>query len=447
MHKKFNFGTDGIRGNANQYPFLDKTLNHLGMAIAKWSIKKYKKQNPKVLIGHDTRISATKIKNAITKGLLNFPLNVVDGQTLPTPAVCKLIQSTKGFNFGIIISASHNSYQDNGIKLFDAKKNKLNKVDEELIIKLFQEIESTNPEIKTSQESKQEIWNKAGEEYEREILSFFEPGLLKGLKIVLDCANGATFNVAPSIFKHLGAQIVTICINPDGKNINKNCGALHLEKLQKTVVEQNADFGFAFDGDGDRVIAVTKNGHVKDGDDILALLTNHPKFVNLKTVIGTVMTNLGFQNLLEKNNKSLIRTTVGDKFVAEKLEKNNLLLGGESCGHIIMKDYMNTGDGIFTALRILQTALITKNFDIKTFKKTPQVLMNVPVEHKNDLSALPYKKIIEEHKNLLKKGRLIVRYSGTENLLRIMAETEKASLATNITKQLATKLQQALSST
>lgn len=443
MEKKINFGTDGIRGHADQYPFTEQTLINLGIAIALWSISKYENE-PTLLIGHDTRESCNKIKKALKKGLLNFPIKIVDAEILPTPAVCQIINKSKNFDFGIIISASHNPYQDNGIKIIDAKTIKLNHKDEEFIVKNFETISSSKHKFKSNSAAADQKWSDAHEQYKKHIFTFFPQNFLNGIKVVLDCANGATYKLAPEIFKAFGAQLTILSAEPNGKNINYHCGSLHPEKLQETVLSSKADIGFAFDGDGDRVIAVNRKGQIIDGDDILALLSKHPKMNSAKTIVGTIMTNLGLELHLKKEGKNLIRTQVGDKYVSANLQENKLLLGGENSGHIIIKDYMNSGDGIFVALRLLETILITKNWNIKLFEKIPQILINVPVLNKKDLTLHPYSTIIQEQEKILKEGRIIVRYSGTENLLRVMVEDQDNNMAKNVANLLAEKLKNAL---
>ena len=241
-------------------------------------------------------------------------------------------------------------------------------------------------------------------------------------KIVLDVAHGATYRVAEQIFNALGAQTIIINNTPNGTNINHHCGALSPALLQEAVVLSCADAGFAFDGDGDRVIAVNRHGVIKDGDDILALLLQHPAYVHLTTVVGTLMTNCGFETYLTTHNKNLVRTAVGDKFVIEKLEQLNTILGGEQSGHIILKDIINTGDGILVALRVLESLLHSGNWDMETFIKYPQVLINVPVQTKKDLNSSPLYDIISTAQAKLTSGRLLVRFSGTESLLRVMVE-------------------------
>lgn len=445
MNKKINFGTDGIRGRADEYPFTTESLNYLGIAIAQWSIAKYKKENPRVLIGHDTRESCIRIKNELIEGLSALPLQIIDADVLPTPAVCALTNKRTYFDFGIIISASHNPYTDNGIKIVDSKTIKITAVDEKIIESNYQNIEELSPIVSLNRLSVEKKWEKAYQEYEKIILENFTPNIFKGIKVVLDCANGATYKVATEIFQKLGAEVVTLFANPDGININNNCGSLHPQKLSETIIQNNADIGFAFDGDGDRVIVANKKGETFDGDDIIALLSNNPIYKNYETIVGTIMTNLGLDFYLRKNNKKLIRTRVGDKYVSAKLQENDLLLGGESCGHIILKDYLNSGDGIFVALRTLQTVITTNNWEIKTFKKIPQILINVPVAKKQNLSLQPYSDIIKKHQNVLKLGRIVVRYSGTENLLRVMVENEDEAVANQAATSLSNQLQKALS--
>lgn len=427
MKNKLRFGTDGIRGKANQFPFLQSDLQKLGEAIARWGKQKYKKETLNVLLGHDTRESCEQIKKHLTDGLCSrHNIQVTDGQVLPTPAVLQRIQAEKHFDFGIVISASHNPYTDNGIKLFDAKTGKLSAEDEAAIVEFFET--SISP----------------SQAYAENVISHFKPNFLANKKIVLDCANGATYKLAPEIFEKLGAEVITLFNNPDGKNINTNCGALFTKALQKAITQESADIGFAFDGDGDRVIAVNNHGTVKNGDDFLAILLEHPDFSNEKTVVGTVMTNHGLDLHLQKHDKKLIRTKVGDKYIAACLEQENLLLGGEASGHIIIKNYLNTGDGIFVALKVLESLIINGNLDMKTFIKMPHILINVPVEQKRDLSENPYLNIINQHEKKLKDGRLLVRYSGTENLLRVMVEDQSPEDASTLAQSLINELQLAL---
>ncbi|MFH1461843.1 MAG: phosphoglucosamine mutase [bacterium] len=382
MNKSVKFGTDGIRGHADYFPFENKALISLGLAIAKWGIEKYKK-TPTVLIGHDTRISCEKIKHQLEKGLLHFGLSILDVKVLPTPAICKLANHYNNkIDCGIIISASHNPYYDNGIKLVDAKTGKLKSEDEEKIENYFKEYFENIDKLKTQNIGNIKIWDESQEEYKKIITSMFDTNFLTNKKIILDCANGSTYKIAPEIFDALGAKVIAINNEPTGKNINKNCGTLHTQILEKEIIKNNADIGFAFDGDGDRVIAVNKFGQTIDGDQIIAILTKHPQAKDHKTIVGTIMTNLGLDIYLKEKKINLIRTNVGDKYVAAELIKNNLFLGGENSGHIIMMDYLSTGDGIFTALRVAEMAILENDWTLKSFNKTPQVLINVPIKQK-----------------------------------------------------------------
>jgi phosphoglucosamine mutase len=432
------FGTDGIRGKAGQFPFTANALQKLGQAISRWS--KEKSDIPHILIGHDTRFSCKEIKKHLIDGLCDVA--VTDGGILPTPAVLSLIQ-IKNFSAGIVISASHNPYTDNGIKLFtSATATKLSTQDEEQIVKYFASLDTPPMHQDTSGNSRDEHCEAIvlSETYQKNIISRFPKKFLSGKKIVLDCAHGATYKVAPQIFSELGATVITIGTKPNGKNINDGCGSLHPEKLKTLVKQNNADAGFAFDGDGDRVIAVNKYGKIKDGDDIIAILLKHPEFKNEKSVVGTVMTNHGLTILLTQKNKNLIRTKVGDKYVAEALLKNNLSLGGETSGHIIIPSYLNTGDGIFVALKTLESILLNNNWNMKSFDKLPQVIINVPIENKKDLAQEPYRSVIAKYKEKLIDGRIVVRYSGTENLLRVMVEDMTEESTKSIVRVLSSEL-------
>lgn len=437
MLKTIQFGTDGIRGKAGQFPFEPNTLIRIGQAIEKWGQHKYKKSCLNVLIGHDSRESCEDIKKSLAKGLSKS--KITDAKILPTPAILQIMKSSKNFDFGIVISASHNPYTDNGIKLFDGKTGKLNAEDEKDIVKHFLEI-NENP----LQNNNAEEWKESKSVYEENIIKLFNKNFLSGKKIILDCANGATYKVAPEIFTALGAQVIPIGVSPNGKNINELCGALHPENAKKALTEHSADIAFSFDGDGDRVIAVNKNGEIKDGDDLLCILMKHKDLKNEPTVVGTIMTNFGFESYLLKNGKNLVRTKVGDKYVGAYLEKEDLSLGGESSGHIIIRNYLNTGDGIFVALKTLESIIENNNWEMKTFEKTPQLLINVKVKQKKDLAQDPYSSIIKKHESKLINGRIIVRYSGTENLLRIMVEDEKENSADSIAHSLKTDLTSAL---
>lgn len=425
------FGTDGIRGTVGTAPFIEDHLITIGKAIAHWAITRYG-EHPRLLMVYDTRISAGFVTSALTTGLLQFPITVVDAGVLPTPAAAHLMRSSK-FNAALIISASHNPYQDNGIKIMDAQSGKLTLADECMISELI----TKGVDAHASQGyGKKELWNQGAEQYCTIIEQQFAPQLLAGKKIVLDTAHGATYHVAPAIFSKLGATVLTINNTPDGYNINEQCGALHLEQLQKTVLEHKADIGFAFDGDGDRVMTVTADGTLKDGDDVLALLSTHPTYATTAAVVGTIMSNEGLVQFLDERGKKLLRTPVGDKYIAERLTNERLTLGGEPSGHTILHDVIGTGDGILVALKVLETLELTGNTHFETFTKYPQVIKNVRVTQKPDLSQEPYASYIQNAQKII-AGRILVRYSGTEPVLRIMVEAHTAQEAHAACQQLA----------
>ena len=439
------FGTDGIRRKVGDHPLSLESMIILGRAIARWAQIKYN-DKPTMLIGHDTRESCDFLKAALKTGLLLHSVNIYDAQVLPTPAVFNIIHREAKFDCGIVISASHNPYQDNGIKIIDAENGKLSVDDEHAISQLFQEYKQKKQTYEYGSLGSDMSWNEAKEHYSNDVMNHFDRTLLQGHTVVLDCANGATSTVAPHIFEQLGAHVIAIHHCPTGVNINNKCGSLFPQDLQRMVLKHNADIGFAFDGDGDRITMVNKKGEIKDGDDILALLTtSHPLYKKDTAIVGTVMTNKGLELFLKQQHKTLIRTEVGDKFVAQALDQKQLLLGGEQSGHIIAHDYLNIGDGIFAALRVIQAIKETDNWDLITFKKYPQVTISVPIKEKRDLNSSPLAAIIASSKKQLKAGRLLVRYSGTECLLRVMVEEETYDDAYYLCTNLSQKLQKELS--
>jgi phosphoglucosamine mutase len=280
--------------------------------------------------------------------------------------------------------------------------------------------------------------------YIRHLRTFFNPLFLQGRKIVLDCANGATFELAPRIFTEFGATIIALHNKPNGTNINAHCGTLHPNDVQKAVMEHHADIGFAFDGDGDRVVAINHRGEIKNGDDILALLLDHPLYTTTSTVVGTIMSNHGLATFLSLRDIALERTPVGDRYIADYLVKNSLLIGGEQSGHIILRDYLDMGDGIFTALRILEVLIAHNNWEMSSFEKYPQLLINLPVAIKKELTSPSIAAIIAMGNNHLHQGRLVVRYSGTENVLRIMIEDSELTHAQHIGTVVSQALQKEL---
>lgn len=435
------FGTDGIRRKVGFHPFTAEALPQLGSAIARWAEEKYG-NNPAILLGHDTRTSCHYVLAGLELGLLRHGATVYYAGVMTTPSICYLTLKNAHFDCGIVISASHNPHLDNGIKLIDGNNIKLTPEDEERITELF--YSDTACPVTYSNLGTQIQWPKSEHEYIEQVIKHFKRNFLHGHTIVLDCSNGATHKVAPRIFKRCGARVISLHKHPSGENINNNCGSQHPETLQKAVLEYKATAGFAFDGDGDRVIAVNNEGDVIDGDGLLAMLMQHERYKDQKTIVGTVMTNEGFNVYLKEHNKTLIRTPVGDKYVAQKLQDIDANLGGEQAGHIIMRDYLKTGDGVMTALRVLEVVLATNNIRMKTFTRYPQLLINMPITVKKDLDQEPLASIIQKHEKRLHKGRIVVRYSGTENLIRVMVEDSDEQNTQTIAHDLAQELKRAL---
>ena len=448
---QLKFGTDGIRNIIGETPFNIEDLKNFSAAIAIWIVQKYGSDS-NILIYNDTRESCNWIKSMIKSILMLYKINIYDANILPTPAFFHyykkiFLKKNKKINIdcAIVISGSHNRFNENGIKILD-KFSKINLHDEQIISQIYNKLDNKFDKIEIN-------YNKFGknfykykyfkEDYINNIIRLFDKNLLKNIKIVLDTANGSTYNIAPIIFKKLGAQVITINNKPDGKNINKNCGSLYTDKLIKKVIKEKALFGFAFDGDGDRVIAVNRFGQVKDGDDILAILSNSQEYKNQKQIVGTVMSNLGLERYLNNYNKELIRAQVGDKYILKSLEEKNLLLAGEPSGHIIMKNLLSSGDGILASIKLSEIAILNNNLNLDSFEKYPQIIINIQVkEKKEDLNSENIKNIIENAKEKISfDGKILIRYSGTENYLRIMTESKDKLLTENMALLLAKKLE------
>ncbi len=429
MENQNIFGTDGIRSKIGQKYLTLQNIPLLGIAIAEWAIKKYS-YNPKALIISDTRESGDFVKTTLISGFLLKNIEIIDAFVLPTPAAIWIAQEFCA-DLSIIISASHNSYEDNGIKIIDSNSGKLLPEDELKISKKFYSLQN---KINTDYNSFSKITyaQEAQNIYINKIITYFEKDFLKHKKIILDTANGATYKIAPEIFRLLGAQVITINNNPNGKNINLNCGSTNISQLQKTIINTDADIGIAFDGDGDRVVFVNKFGELKNGDDILAILINNYTYSSYKQVVGTIMANQGLENYLKEKNIELIRTAVGDKYISECLSEKNLILGAEQSGHVILKDINIIGDGILTALKTLETLQKTDNWSMKSFKKHFQISKNLPVRKRQALESSPLSDIIQNCRDLLKNGRIVARYSGTENCLRLMVESSDNELANEV---------------
>lgn len=431
------FGTDGIRCRFGSDYLTRSRLIHIGSCITQWLQQKYQKK-PTVFIIQDTRISGDFIKAALKTGLLQDGAQVLDGYILPTPAVALLMKDMNA-DAAIVVSASHNPYYDNGIKIFNAQGQKITEEDEVLLSALI--MQETSRECYDIPGT--ESWYiQAAQDYTKKILQLFDQPFGQQQKIVLDVSYGATYKVARTVFEALGFDVIVLHDIPNGYNINERCGSLFPQALRQAVRDHAAYAGFAFDGDGDRVIAVAGDGSIKNGDDILALLLQHPRFCSVAAVVGTSMTNSGFEKFLLNQGKKLLRTAVGDKFVAQQLRKDHLTLGGEPAGHIIIKQGdILLGDGILAAALVLESILVGNNESMVTFDHFPNILMNIPVAKRYDLSQAPFARLIDQAQQSLPHGRLLVRYSGTELVLRIMVEAPTIEKAQSIGTTLAQTLQ------
>ena len=424
--KKF-FGTDGMRGEAGIFPLDAETIFTVGQSLAQ-QFSKNLGRTPRFVTGRDTRESGDWIEKAFHSGVCAEGGNVESAGVITTPGVAFV---TKHFEFdaGIVISASHNPFYDNGIKIFSPTGKKLDEATERKVEKDI--FEAQNSKVK-AQRSK--INSLKSAEYQTAYLEYLAAGFknltLKNFKMVMDCANGAASNLAPKLFENLGAEIVAINCQPDGKNINANCGSLHLEKLQAKVLEEKADFGVAFDGDADRSLFVDEQGNLVDGDAVLWIMAQHLQAtgkLNDNKVVATVMSNLGLEVALNSKNIKLLRTAVGDKYVLEELLNSNSAVGGEQSGHIIFPQKSLVGDGMMTTLFLLES-IQGKTFSqsVKGFIRFPQTLVNVKVKEKKPFDEVSEiaKHVKQIENELGATGRLLLRYSGTENLARVMIEGE-----------------------
>ncbi len=408
------FGTDGIRGKAYQKPLDGKTLFNLGRVVSK-----NLKGGAKFLIGMDPRESSNFISLHIFSGLksLNFEPHFLG--VLSTPSLSWLTKNFPEVEMSVMVSASHNPYEDNGLKFFSRDGTKLSDEKEEILEKMLEE-ENEEPIIFSLPKPRKDFLK----EYENWLNSLFKKDFLKGLKIVVDTANGALSNFAQKIFKNYGAKVFSIGSKPNGKNINDNVGSQFPQKAKETLKKNSADIGICFDGDGDRVLFILPPEKILDGDHLLYLLAKDLKEKKLLggAVVATEMSNKGLEIALKKENIKLIRTKVGDRYVFEEMKRKNLILGGEQSGHIVLKHLSNTGDGLLVALHILEI-LIKNDFKIDTFKNFPQKTLNFRVMEKIPLEKIKdYQRYLNETKKILKEGRIFIRYSGTEPLLRVMLE-------------------------
>ncbi len=428
--KKF-FGTDGIRGTANKFPMTAEIALKTGMAVGARFGKNFTKNlhRHRVVIGKDTRLSGYMIEPALTAGFVSMGLDVFLVGPVPTPAISMLTRSLRA-DIGIMISASHNPYFDNGIKIFDAKGEKLDDEIESEIENLIEADLSKYLANPSDLGRVKRLEDARGRYIEFVKNSFARDKNLSGLKIAVDCANGASYSMAPTIFRELGAEVFEIGVEPNGFNINLECGSTHPQALQKKVIELQADIGIALDGDADRLLIINEKGEIIDGDILIALIAeklHQEGRLKRDIAVITQMSNLALEEYLGYIGVSTIRTKIGDRYVLEAMRKNKCNFGGEQSGHLVLADYSTTGDGLIASLQIL-SILIDQGKPIseisKIFKPYPQILQNVKFNkidsHLNDKAIINFieKKEIE----LGAQGRILVRKSGTENLIRVMVE-------------------------
>lgn len=441
------FGTDGIRGRVNKQPMTPEIVLRVGMAIAKVIRTAHGRQM--VLIGKDTRLSGYLIESCLTAGLCSKGINVTLVGPVPTPAVAFLTRALR-LDAGIVISASHNPYYDNGIKIFASDGFKLSDSMESDIERFVSDQDFPKSRALDTNVGKAFRLDDAAGRYIEYVKSTIPRGAdLEGLKAVVDAANGAAYKITPWLLRELGADVVSINDKPDGININDNCGSLHLECLADAVKKHGAHIGIAHDGDADRTLFVNEKGQVVDGDMVMGICASDMQkhgSLNNNAVVTTVMTNIGLEKYLERKGIRLIRVKVGDRYVVEEMKRGGYNFGGEQSGHIIFFDYNTTGDGPITALQVVylmkkKNMLLSElTADIELY---PQVLLNVEVRGKKDLKDITtVTKIIDKSKERLNnKGRILVRPSGTEPKIRVMVEAEDGAMAETIAEDIAEVIQ------
>jgi phosphoglucosamine mutase len=424
------FGTDGVRGLPGEFPLDDATLDRIGMALGEYVSSQARKQGdrPRVLIGRDTRESGPHISERIARGLAAAGVEPISAGVLTTPGVAWLV-NREGFAAGVVISASHNPYHDNGVKLISSTGMKFPDAVE---AELERFILASNEQAEARNAMQLHDNEKIDDDYLDGLRGAILPGAnLAGMKIVMDCANGAASSLAPRLFRSLGAEVIAIGNTPDGKNINAGCGSLHPEKMRQRVAETGAALGVAFDGDADRAIFASKSGRLVDGDGVLLVLGRYFKTAGKlkgEVVVGTTMANLGLERALETSGLKLARTAVGDRYVLEEMLRIGANLGGEQSGHILFLDDATTGDGMLTAIKMASVIALAGPLDdlVAEMKVFPQKIVNVKVKSKPSLDSLPEvsRELAAAEKALGTSGRVVLRYSGTEPLARVMVEAE-----------------------
>lgn len=432
------FGTDGVRGKVGTFPITPDFALRLGYAAGKVLAAKSKK--PAVIIGKDTRLSGYLFESSLEAGFAYAGVDVYMAGPIPTPAIAYLTKTLR-LSAGVVISASHNPYYDNGIKFFSEHGTKL--------------ADSVELEIEAILDQEMEIASKLGKvrrlsdaqgRYIEFCKSTFPNSLdLKGLKIVLDCANGASYHVAPHVFEELGADVIKLGCTPDGININDNCGSTYPETMVDAVFKYKADYGIAFDGDGDRVVFSDSKGNLLNGDKLIYLILKSYEALGKKLpgVVGTVMTNMGMEVALKNQGYELVRAKVGDRYVVEELLKRDWLIGGEASGHILCLDKHTTGDGIIAALQVLAGVVVLKQSleQVVDWADYPQTMINIRLTNKSFDWQNAAKQAISEVENALSNdGRVIVRASGTEPLVRVMVEASDAEMAKTCAEKIASTI-------
>ncbi len=426
------FGTDGIRGKANVHPMTTDVAMNIGRAVAKIFRSNGKSRHPRILIGKDTRLSCYMLENALSAGICSMGVDVLLVGPMPTPAIAFLTSSMRA-DAGVVISASHNPFEDNGIKIFSNDGFKLPDHVEARIEEMISS-ESLTADMPTGADVGKafRIEDARGRYIVFAKQTFPADLTLDGLKIVLDCANGATYKVAPSVFEELGAEVIRLGVEPNGTNINDGCGALHPESMKSTLLETGADMGIALDGDGDRLIVLDEKGVVVDGDHIMAICAKYMienRILNYNTVVSTVMSNMGLEIALEAMGGRLVRTQVGDRYVVEAMRQKGYNFGGEQSGHLIFLDHITTGDGILAALQLLAVMQRTRRplSELSSIMESfPQTLHNIRVKKKKSVDQIEglSEKQAELEKQIGGRCRILIRPSGTEPVIRVMVEGE-----------------------
>jgi phosphoglucosamine mutase len=448
------FGTDGIRGVANRDPMTAEVALRLGQAVAKRF--RHSGRGGRIVIGKDTRLSGYMLESALQAGIVSAGADVLLVGPLPTPGIAFITWSMRA-DAGVVISASHNPYQDNGIKIFAADGFKLpDEVESDLERRMeaIQAGDDDGSRVTAGDIGKAvRIEDAVGRYVQFLKHAFPKERTLDGMKVVVDCANGAAYHVAPQVFQELGAEVEELSVWPDGRNINYNCGAMHPETMAEEVKRSGAQLGVALDGDADRVILADEHGNVVDGDQVMAILATRmleQETLPQRTVVATVMSNLGLERALSSRGGKLVRTAVGDRYVVEAMREQGLLLGGEQSGHIIFLDHATTGDGMVAALRVLavmvQEGRPLSELAARAMVRYPQVLLNFAVAQKRPFEEMPSVQscIARVESELGADGRVVVRYSGTESKARVMIEgTDEARIRAHA-DDIAQTLQKAL---